>query len=92
MKNMKTQYSYGIIKYNNPYMKQESTLLDNNYKKTKYVLIEKVVHKDSSESISRILYSNDLDMLSDQVKGYITWYNYPIGIKKNIQGYISELS
>lgn len=88
----KTQYSYGIIKDNNPYFAQESVLLDNKYKKTaKFALIEKIVHKDGSENISRIVYGSDICKLQAMAAGYVSWYNYPLWLTKNIQGYITQL-
>ena len=88
----KTQYSYGIIKDNNPYFAQESVLLDNKYKKTaKYALIEKIVHRDGSENISRIVYGSDICKLQAMAAGYVSWYNYPLCLTKNIQGYITQL-
>jgi len=87
-----TAYAYAIIKFNNPYFAQESTLLDNKYKKTtKYAMIEKIIHQDGSENIARIIYDSDLIKLHETAKGYISWYNYPMGLYKNIQGYICEL-
>ena len=83
-------YNYAIIKENYPALKQESAFLDNEYKPTKYCLIEKQCFKDGSEGINRIVYSDDLAQLSIQAKNYISWYNYPIGVCKGIQGYITE--
>jgi hypothetical protein len=88
---MKT-YNYVIIKENNSYLAQESALLDNVYLPTKYALIEKQCFKDGSEAINRIQYSNDLQKLSEIAKNYISWYNYPIGIYKDIQGNLCHLS
>lgn len=93
---MKTQYNYAIIKENYPELAREIVLSpsknSNKWLKTKkYAMIVKGVHKDGSESIYFIKYSNDLPELQTQAKGYPSWYNYPIGISKNIQGYLSEL-
>lgn len=88
---MKTSYSYVIIKHNCPELKKESTLLENNYKSTKYAMLNKIVHKDGSENISTITYSNDLEGLQKRANQFVSWYNYPIGLSKNIQGYITEL-
>lgn len=88
---MKSRYSYVIIKENNPYMERESTLLYNNYKPSKkYAFINKVVNKDGSESIAFIDYSNDLQALQDRAKGFLSWYNYPLGVSKDMQGYLRE--
>lgn len=87
------EYSYVIIKNNYPQLERESTLLHNKYKaNSKYAFIQKCVHKDGSESICFIDYSNDLEALQKRANGFISWYNYPIGIYKNIQGYLSTLS
>jgi len=89
---MKT-YNYAILLENTPdkYLHQESTFLDNDFKKTKYALIEKQVFKDGSEGINRIIYSNDLSKLVEQLKSYVSWYDYISGSVKSIQGYISKL-
>jgi len=50
------------------------------------------VHKDGSESIYFIDYSNDLEALQQRAKECISWYNYPLGVSKNIQGYLTALS
>lgn len=85
-------YSYAIIKDNYKYLAQESTLLDNDYRDTKYALIEKQCFKDGSEGINRIIYSDDLQGLQERATGYISWYNYPMKLSKNIQGYITALN
>lgn len=85
-------YSYIIIKENYPELERESVLLHNKYKANKkYAYIVKGVHKDGSESIYFIEYSNDLEDLSNRSKEFPSWYNYPLGITKSLQGYISEL-
>lgn len=90
---MKTAYSYVIVKENHPELERERVLLENKYKsKAKYALINKIVHKDGSENISYITYSSDLQSLHERAKGFISWYNYPLKLTKNIQGYITELN
>lgn len=85
-------YNYVIIKENYPHLEQERALLENNYQaKKKYAMINKSVHKDGSESITTISYSNDLQELQERAKGFISWYNYPMGVAKNIQGYLFEV-
>lgn len=89
---MKNSYSYIIIKENYPELERESVLLGNNYKASRrYAMINKIVHKDGSENISTIVYSNDLQALHNRAKGFISWYNYPLGMSKNIQGYLKEI-
>lgn len=85
------RYSYGILKENYPELEREKTLLDCAYQTTKFVIIEKVVNSDSTENISRIIYSDCLLKLQKELKGYISWYDYVDMKMKNIQGYISEL-
>ena len=86
-------YSYAIIKYNNPSLETERVLLENKYKKNKkYALIQKSVHKDGSESVCNIYYTNNLNELQEQANGYISWYNYPLNLCKNIQGYITLIN
>jgi hypothetical protein len=89
---MMTSYSYVIIKVNHPELERERVLLDNKYKaRLKYAFINKIVHKDGSENIAFIDYSDDLEELQERAKGFISWYNYPLGVAKSIQGYISEV-
>lgn len=88
-----TPYNYVIIKHNYPELERESVLLNNKYNaKKKYAFINKSIHKDGSESISYIEYSNDLEALQNRAKNFVSWYNYPIGLSKNMQGCISELN
>jgi hypothetical protein len=85
-------YSYIIIKENYPSLERENVLLHNKYNsKLKYAFINKLVHKDKSESIAFIDYSNDLQELQKRADGFISYYNYPLGVTKSIQGYISEI-
>lgn len=85
-------YSYVIIKENYPELERESVLLDNKYKANKkYAMINKIVHKDGSENISNIVYSNDIVELQSRANGFISWYNYPMGVSKNIQGYLTKI-
>jgi hypothetical protein len=90
-------YNYAIIKENHPELERESVLdpnkNSNKYSpKKKYAMIVKGVHKDGSESIYFIKYSNDIVELQQMVSQYPSWYNYPIGISKNIQGYLTNLN
>ena len=88
-----TSYSYVIIKHNYPQLERESVLFENKYNaKKKYAFIQKSVHKDGSENINFIKYSNDIETLQKEAKGFISWYNYPLGLRKDIQGFISELN
>jgi hypothetical protein len=92
---MKTtnKYSYVIIKHNNEYLKTLSVLFSNKYKeRAKYAMLTKIVHADGSENIAFIDYSNDLEKLHDRAKGFISWYNYPLGLYKEIQGNILRLN
>lgn len=93
---MKTkQYNYAIIKTNFPELERESVLSPggNKYRKTKkYAMIVKGCHKDGSESIYFIKYSNDLQCLHKQASEFPEWWNYPIGIYKSIQGSLSEIA
>lgn len=84
--------SYVIIKENYPELERESVLLENKYKANKkFAMINKMVHKDGSESISTIVYSNDLQDLQNRAKVFVSWYNYPLGVAKDIQGYLREI-
>jgi hypothetical protein len=85
-------YNYAIIKENYPELERESVLSYNKYSpKKKYAMLVKGVHKDGSESIYFIEYSNDLQELQEKASGYLSWYNYPLGVAKSIQGYLSEI-
>lgn len=87
-----TPYNYVIIKHNYPELERESTLVTSRYNpKKKYAAIYKQSHKDGSESISFISYDNDLEKLQRVASTYPSWYNYPLGISKSIQGYLSEI-
>jgi hypothetical protein len=90
-------YNYAIIKESYPELERESVLdpskNSNKYSpKKKYAMIVKGVHKDGSESIYFIKYSNDIVELQQMASQYPSWYNYPIGISKNIQGYLTNLN
>jgi hypothetical protein len=91
------QYNYAIIKENHPELERESVLdpskNSNKYSaKKKYAMIVKGVHKDGSETIYFIRYSNNIVELQLIASCYQSWYNYPIGISKNIQGYLTQLN
>lgn len=91
-----SSFRYAIIKESYPELARESVLEPNKNAnkyspKKKYAMIVKLVHKDGGESIYFIRYSNDIVELQEQASKYQSWYNYPIGISKNIQGYLSEL-
>ena len=67
---MESGYNYVIIKESYPELERESVLLENKYLKSKkYAMIFKQVHKDNSESITHIKYSNNLQELQDVAKG-----------------------
>lgn len=83
-------YHYAIIVHNSSDNYNRSVLLSNNYKRTKYCMIDRGVHKDGSESEYFIIYSNDLEKLQNKASKYVSWYNYPIGLRKEIQGGISD--
>jgi hypothetical protein len=86
-------YNYVIIKHNYPELEREYTLLNNKYNaKKKYAFINKIVHKDGSENIAFIDYGNDLEAFQLRVANCESWYNYPLKLTKNIQGYITDLN
>lgn len=95
---MKSPYNYAIIKHNYLYLERESTLTSPKgakYKYSpnkKYALIVKACHKDGSESIYYIKYSNDLEALQLEAYGFPSWYNYPLDLSMGIQEYISRLN
>lgn len=89
---MQQPYNYVIIKHNYPELERESTLITSPYKpKKKYAAIYKQSHKDGSESISFIAYDNDLEKLQKAAARHPSWYNYPLNLCKNMQGYIKHI-
>ena len=79
--------NYAIIKHNFPWLERLTVLTHNkNNAKKKYALIVKGVHKDSSESIFFIDYSNDLEELQKKASAFMSWYNYPLGVGKSFSG------
>jgi len=86
-------YHYAIVVNNTTErnLNRETTLLNNKFKKTKFALIDKIVNEDGTENIYNIVYSNDINKLSEDAKKYLSYYNYVAGYMKNIQGYISEI-
>lgn len=92
MKTIENQaYGYCMLVFNRPNLQQERTFFDSKYLKSKkYALIFKNVYKDSSELITHIKYSNDLSNLIEIMKGFCSWYDQITGLKKDIQGNISE--
>jgi len=86
-------YNYVIIKHNFADLERESTLITSPYKaKEKYAAIYKQMHKDGSESISFIAYDSDLEKLQKAAERYPSWYNYPINLSKDMQGYIKHIN
>ena len=86
------RYSYIIIKENYPELQRESTIFKSPYKRKKYAFIEKTCFNDGSEAITRIIYSDDLMELHKKAEGYISWYNYPLGLYKDMQQSVLELN
>ena len=81
---------YVIIKENFKDLKFESTILRSIYKDKKYAMIEKVCLTDDTEKICRIVYSDDLTALQSKAEDYISWYNYPLGFYKQMNGTIKK--
>ena len=80
-------FNYVIIKESYPELERESVLTHNKYRKTKkYAFICKMCHRDKSESIAFIDYSNDLGELQKRANEFPSWYNYPAGMYKQLQG------
>lgn len=85
-------YAYVVIVHNSPDLASESTLLHNKYKANKkYAFIQKNVNKDHSENICFIDYSNDLEDLQRRAAQFNSWYNYPLNLTRNMQGYIRHI-
>lgn len=87
----KMKYIYGILRENTQRaaLHQINTFFPCKYKKTKYGIIEKAVMSDGSEIVIRVIYSNNLEELTNTLKNYISWYNEPLGLKKDMQQNIS---
>lgn len=85
------KYTYIVIKFNNSYFSQESVLFKNDYKAKKYAYFEMLSHKDGSESIANIFYSNDIAQLQAKAEGFISWYNYPLNLCKDMKQHIMHI-
>ena len=86
-------FTYVVIQPNNPIFERQNVLTYNKYLKSKkYAFICKGIHKDGSESTYFIEYSNDLNELQKKASGYQSWYNYPAGFFKSLDGTIKELN
>ena len=93
LENMKTEFSYMVVKHNQPHFERESTLLHNKHKKTaKYAIFNKSCHKDGSESVNFIEYSSSMEEIQNKINGFESWYNYPLGIAKLRNGKIRLIS
>jgi hypothetical protein len=89
---MDAPYNYIVIKENYPELERESVLLHNEYnRRKKFAFICKGANKDGSESIYYIEYSNDLAALQARAKLFISWWNYPLGVGKTVQGELREI-
>lgn len=89
---MENGYNYMVIVDNNEQLKSLSTLLENKYnKRAKYAMRLMIAHKDGSENVSAIMYSNDLGAFQKQANEFVSWYNYPIGLYKPLDGIIRKL-
>jgi len=86
------EYSYVVIKHNYSDLAKESTFFESKYKKTKYAALYFTVHKDKSETFTHIIYSNNLEELQNKANVFLSWYNYPLNLCKNIQGYIKHIN
>lgn len=86
------KYIYGILRENThrAALHQIDTFLPCKHKKTKYGIIEKAVMPDGSEIVVRVIYSNNLEQLTNTLKNYISWYNEPLGLQKDMQQNIYE--
>ena len=89
----KNGFSYVIIKENNACFASMDVMLRNKYnKKAKYALICKTVCRDNSEFIGYIDYSSNLEELQKRANKFPSWYNYCIGLYKELQGNIYHLA
>jgi hypothetical protein len=84
-------YGYAVIVKNDESLSRDTTYIPTKHKKTKYAMLIREVHKDKSETLVTIKYDNDISNLQESAKKYPTWYNYPMGITKNLQGYLREI-
>lgn len=89
----KTCFSYVVIVYNNPDLANERTYLNQNkYKKSaKYAMLFRTVHKDNSETLTHMRYSSNMEELQKVANSFISWYNYPLALRKDMQGNISQI-
>lgn len=84
---MDNKFNYAVIRHNNPYQETKTALLDNKYNPEKKYSLEFIsTHKDGTESITCIEYSNDLEALHNKVIEFQSWFNYPIHLCKTRKG------
>jgi hypothetical protein len=81
-----TGFSYVAIRHNIEEYKRISTYLPSKVTNKKYAIFYYTVNKDSSEILTKIECSNDLDKLQAIADNYPSWYNYPMGYFKQLQG------
>lgn len=90
---METSYSYAILCKNDKSMRLDliPTFFNSKFLKSrKYGIILKTVNRDGSETVTHIKYFNNLELAINYIKEYPSWYDYVNGIKKDMQGNISE--
>ena len=88
-----TSYNYALLVHNTPerHLQKESTIIPNKHKKTRYALIVRVVDGNEPEKVLGIRYSNNLALLEQMMKEFISWYDYVNGFRKDIQGNVKEV-
>lgn len=67
-------------------LQQWSTLIKSPFKPTLFALIERQCYDNyMPEKVNRIIYSDDLEHLTNLMETYISWYDYVTGYYKEMQ-------
>lgn len=85
-------FYYPIIKHNYKELSQESTNKPSEWEDKKYAFILKYCLKRADETIELIIYSDSLEELNTEAIKFKSWYNYPLGLYRELQGNILQLA
>lgn len=88
---MKKEYKYALLVNNTPDWKLDklSTEIPVKFHNTVYALIIRVVGDVEKDLI--VLYDNDYEYLKTIMEKQISWYDYVVGMTKDMQGNIRKL-
>ena len=88
-------YKYCLLVRNTPdkSLQQWSTLIESPFKPTRFALIERQCYDNyQPEKVNRIIYSDDLEYLTNLMETYISWYDYVTGYYKEMQQNVYKIS